>query len=137
MSFGGGFNFRLVWGWETYIALSIFYVKFRILNIFSKLLYARVFLKNHAKSIGFQVVIKSQHLSRLSNHNVPSGSSANPYGERRRREFDGTGGTDGDQKCHLNFFIIYGCINNIIYIIRNKNFHQNSYGFQNLMSSWG
>ena len=45
--------------------------------------------------IGFHVVIKSQHLSRLSNHNVPSGSSANPYGERRRREFDGTGGRTG------------------------------------------
>ena len=29
---------------------------------FFKINYVRVFLKNHAKSIGFQVVIKSQHL---------------------------------------------------------------------------
>ena len=31
--------------------------------------------------------------SRLSNHNVPPGSSENPYGEARSAEFDGTGGT--------------------------------------------
>ena len=31
--------------------------------------------------------------SRLSNHNVPLGSSENPYGEARSAEFDGTGGT--------------------------------------------
>ena len=30
---------------------------------------------------------------RLSNHNVPPGSSENPYGEARSAEFDGTGGT--------------------------------------------
>ena len=36
---------------------------------------------------------RSQHLSRLSNHNVPPGSSENPYGEARSVEFDGTGGT--------------------------------------------
>jgi len=53
------------------------------------------------------VVIKSQHLSRLSNHNVPSGSSANPYDERRRREFDGMGwGWTEYQKCPLIFFIL-------------------------------
>ena len=50
---------------------------------------------------------------RLSNHNVPPGPSANPYGEARRAEFDGTGGTgwtgwtggtgwtDGPEKCPL------------------------------------
>ena len=31
----------------------------------------------------------------LSNHNVPEGSSDNPYAEARRAEFDGTDGTDG------------------------------------------
>ena len=80
-----------------------------------------MFLKNHAKSIGFHVVIKSQHLSRLSNHNVPSGSSANPYGERRRREFDGTGwtgwtgGTGGTEYllCSLIFFILCGYIDKV------------------------
>ena len=34
-----------------YIALSIFYAKLRILNIFSKLLLVRVFLKKYGKSI--------------------------------------------------------------------------------------
>ena len=29
------------------------------------------------------------------NYNVPPGPSANPYGEARSAEFDGTGGTDG------------------------------------------
>ena len=77
-----------------------------------------MFLKNHAKSIGFHVVIKSQHLSRLSNHNVPSGSSANPYGARRRREFDGSDGTDGtdgtvDQKGPLKFFILFWYIDKV------------------------
>ena len=32
---------------------------------------------------------------RLSNHNVPPGSSENPYGEARSAEFDGTDGTGG------------------------------------------
>ena len=46
---------------------------------------------------------------RLSNHNVPPGSSENPYGEARSAEFDGTDGTGwtgrtGYQKCPLNFF---------------------------------
>ena len=46
---------------------------------------------------------------RVSNHNVPPGSSENPYGEARSAEFDGTGwtgGTDGHQKCPLIFFQI-------------------------------
>ena len=56
----------------------------------------------------FQGEIKSQHLSRLSNHNVPPGSSENPYGEARSAEFDGTGGTGWtvDQKGSLKFFIL-------------------------------
>ena len=33
--------------------------------------------------------------NRVGTYNVPPGSSANPYGEARRAEFDGTGGTDG------------------------------------------
>ena len=54
---------------------------------------------------------RSQHLSRLSNHNVPPGSSDNPYIPRPKAEFDGTGGTGGTgwtgyQKCPLKFFIL-------------------------------
>ena len=44
---------------------------------------------------------------RLGTYNVPPGSSANPYGEARRAEFDGTDGTEGqtegNQKCPSNF----------------------------------
>ena len=45
---------------------------------------------------------------RLGTYNVPPGSSANPYGEARRAEFDGTGrnGLDGEHKCPLIFFIL-------------------------------
>ena len=37
----------------------------------------------------------SSATSRLSNHNVPPGSSENPYGEARSAEFDWTGGPGG------------------------------------------
>ena len=43
-------------------------------------------------------------------YNVPPGSSANPYGEARSAEFDGTGWTDGrSSKVSFNFshFKIY------------------------------
>ena len=50
---------------------------------------------------------------RLSNHNVPPGSSVNPYdGARGAREFDGTGWT-GYQKCPLKFFILCGYIDKV------------------------
>ena len=39
---------------------------------------------------------------------MPEGPSANPYGEAPRAEFDGTGWTDGDQKCPSNFFKLCG-----------------------------
>ena len=51
-------------------------------------------------------------------YNVPPGSSANPYGEARSTELDGTGWTDGTdgtggrvdgpEKCPLIFFILCG-----------------------------
>ena len=50
---------------------------------------------------------------RLGTYNVPPGSSANLFGEARRAEFDGTGGTDGDQKCPLKFFILCGYIDKV------------------------
>ena len=46
---------------------------------------------------------------RLGTYNVPPGSSAYHYGEARRAEFDGTGGTEY-QKCPLTFFILCGYI---------------------------
>ena len=52
--------------------------------------------------------------------------------------WDGLDGWDGPEKCPLNLFILCG---NKEYIysthMQNKNCHQHSYGFQNLMSSWG
>ena len=69
----------------TFLWVSNFYIKLRIWNIFPKLPHARVFLKNHAKSIGFQLVIQSQNLKfsyfssyiRVASlYNVPSGSKA-------------------------------------------------------------
>ena len=54
---------------------------------------------------------------RLGTYNVPSGSSANPYGEARSAEFDGMGwdGLDGPEKCPLNFFKLCGHLE-LIYI---------------------
>ena len=62
-----------------------------------------------------------------------------PTTEARRAEFDGTGRTDGNQKCPSMFFILCGNIEHVyIYTcIQNKSCRQHSYGFQNLMSSWG
>ena len=53
-------------------------------------------------------------------YNVPPGYSANPYGEARSAEFDGTDGrTDGNQKCPLIFFIICEYID-YVYIYAHK-----------------
>ena len=57
--------------------------------------------------------------------------------------FDGMGsdgvGWDGSQKCPLKFFILCGYLEHVyIYTcIQNESCRQHSYGFQNLMSSWG
>ena len=60
---------------------------------------------------------------RLSNHNVPPGPSANPYGEARRAEFDGTGwkggtgGTGGrSRKVSFNFVHTLWVFRTYIYI---------------------
>ena len=73
--------------------------------------------------------------SPLSNHNVPLGSSENPYGEARSAEFDGTDGTDGTgwtgwtggtgwtgyQKGPLIFFILCTHIDKVyIYLYTKK-----------------
>ena len=75
----------------------------------------------------YQGEIKSQHLSRVSNRNVLSGSSAHPYGERRRREFVGTGGwvdwLDGHEKCRLNFFELCGSLELVFRSLVRKNEH--------------
>ena len=50
----------------------------------------------HQHSYGFENFMSSWgscSKSPLSNHNVPLGSSENPYGEARSAEFDGTGWT--------------------------------------------
>ena len=74
----------------------------------------------------------SSATSRLSNHNVPPGSSENPYGEARSAEFDGTGGRvdrwtggrvdglDGPEKCPLNFFILCGYIDYVYVYLYTK-----------------
>ena len=93
---------------------------FYMLCVYILLIHA--FLKNHAKIIGFHVVFKSQHFSRLSHHNVPSGSSANPYGERRRREFDGVGRMGRSRKVSFKFlhtlWVYRLCICILIYEIK-------------------
>ena len=72
------------------------------------------FYKDFTNFYGFvkKMVQKNQYT-----YNVPPGPSANPYGEARSAEFDGTGGTggrtdglDGPEKCPLNFFILCGYI---------------------------
>ena len=66
---------------------------------------------------------RSQHLSRLSNHNVWWGQVE----------------WDGNQKCPLFFFSYFVgiLIRYIRTYTRKKNCHQHSYDFQILMSSWG
>ena len=59
---------------------------------------------------------------RLGTYNVPEGPSANLYVEARRAEFDGTGWTDGDQKCPLHFFELSGNLEHVyIYLYTKKN----------------
>ena len=53
---------------------------------------------------------------RLSNHNVPPGSSDYIYTTRPKAEFDGTGwtgGRTGYQKCPLIFFILFTHIDKV------------------------
>ena len=70
--------------------------------------------------------------------NVPSGSSAKPYGEARSAEFDGTGGTVIKSVLSFSSYFVGMYIKYIpTYIHVIKDFHQHSSGFQNLMSSWG
>ena len=60
---------------------------------------------------------------RLSNHNVPPGSSDYIYTTRPKAEFDGTDGTGwtGYQKCPLIFFIFCGYIDKVyIYLYTKK-----------------
>ena len=68
---------------------------------------------------------------RLGTYNVPEGPSANPYGEARRAEFDGTDGTGGTgwtgwtggkgyQTCPLNFFILCGYIDYVYVYLYTK-----------------
>ena len=62
---------------------------------------------------------------RLSNHNVPPGSSDYIYTTRPKAEFDGTGGRvdglDGDEKCPLIIFKFCGYIDKIyIYLYTKK-----------------
>ena len=60
-------------------------------------------------------------------YNVPPRPSANPYGEARSAEFDGTGWTggmggrvDGPEKCPLNFFILCGYIDYVYFYLYTK-----------------
>ena len=59
----------------------------------------------------------------LGIYNVPEGSSANPYGEARSAEFDGTGGTGG-RSPNVSFKILHTlwvfrtCIYVLVYEIK-------------------
>ena len=57
-------------------------------------------------------------------YNVSPGFSANPYGEARSAEFDGTDGRmdgwDGPEKCPLNFFILCGYIDYVYVYLYTK-----------------
>ena len=58
---------------------------------------------------------------RLGTYNVPSGSSAKSLTKEAegrasaKREFDGTDGTDGEQKCILKIFKLFGHIE-LVYV---------------------
>ena len=63
--------------------------------------------------------------------NVPPGSSAPSLTTSAKHEFDGVGRSSNVSfKFLRTLWVFRTCI-------RNKNCHQHSYGFQNLMSSWG
>ena len=66
-------------------------------------------------------------------------SKKNPENVLFTDGWDGWDGMDGISKVSFNFLytlLVYrSCICILIYIV--KSCHQHSYGFQNLMSSWG
>ena len=80
------------------------------------------FYKDFTNFYGFvkKMVQKNQYT-----YNVPPGSSANPYGEARSAEFDGTGGMGwtggrgwtGYQKCPSIFFILCTYIRHVYVLI--------------------
>ena len=80
---------------------------------------------------------------RRGTYNLPPGSRPKHL---NKAEFDGTGwtdgcdGSDGPENCPLIFVKLCGHLG-LIYTtytcIQNKSCSQYSYGFQNLMSSWG
>ena len=79
---------------------------------------------------------------RVSTFSVPSGSRADlhPRPEGPSLRMDGMGWMDAISKVSFKFlytlWVYRTCIYLLIYIVLKK-FHQNSYGFQNFMSSWG
>ena len=77
-----------------FLWVSKFYVKLRILDIFSKFPYVRVFLKNHAKCIGMGWGIREVTAS-INFRSIPTMSLRGPVltltAEPRSGEFDGTG----------------------------------------------
>ena len=50
---------------------------------------------------------------RLGTYNVPPGSSAPSLTTSTKREFDGTDGSDGPEKCPLNFFELCGYLEHV------------------------
>ena len=95
------FSFFLYW-------VSNFYVKLRIFDIFFKLPYVRVFLKNHAKCIGMGWGIREVTAS-INFRSIPTmslrGAVLTLTGERRRREFDMT--DERSPKVTFNFLHIF------------------------------
>ena len=77
----------------------------------------------------------------IINSPAPSRVQHKIYTTSAKREFDGMGwdGTDGPSKASFNFLHTFwvnrSCLDLLIQVI--KYCHQHSYGFQNLMSSWG
>ena len=124
----------------TSLWVSKFDIKFQNLMSISNLQQVGDFSIFGSKSSHVQgVILKIGYFSffnfRLCTYNVPSGSSATSLKTSAKRQFDGTDGRS--TKVSFNFLHNFWEFRACIYKYILKNCHQHSYGFQNLMSSWG
>ena len=74
--------------------VDFFLVGVKVVKDFTKDFNCKDFIKDFSMDFtNFYGFVKKMVQKNQYTYNVPPGSSANPYGEARSAEFDGTGGT--------------------------------------------